>query len=201
VAPDINSKKKGLGPLVWILSLVSLVLAILLVWQSTQPRPAERVLIPTPTEPTVVANHHRNPAEQQLMDSLTQSTNTLVLDTSVFKSPILISDSIAINKDTFFLFGNGLVLRGDSAMKTVGLLLPQNANYVVLSDIVFEHFPTAIRSSCKSLRLRNVRFRDCGVAVSYAFHTPEMQFVNGIINEDIPFDSDSLPDKNIRTWK
>lgn len=192
-----NGIHRKSNPLVWILGLICLVLAGLLLWQYMHRKPAVTTVVePVPAEQPVPTKHPRNPAEQQLLDSLAQSSNILILDTTAFKSPILISDTLRIDKDTLFLLGNGLVLRGDSTLKDIGLMLPQRTKYVVLSDIVFEHFPIAILAHSNTLKLRNVRFHDCGTAVSYGFHFPDMQHVNGLLREGSPFKTDSLPDKH-----
>lgn len=198
IAPDseaATTTQKGTNTLVWTLSIVCLALAGLLVWQFMHNRPIAMSTLPAPEDNSGI-KHPRSPAEQQLLASLSNSGDTLILDTTSIKSPLLISDTIAINKDTLFLLGNGITLRGDTAIDNVGLLLTQTTKYVVLNDLVFEDFPTAILANSNALRLHNVRFRNCGIAVSYAYHFADMQSVGGLIQSGGPFKTDSLADKH-----
>jgi serine/threonine protein phosphatase PrpC len=187
--------KSGNSPLVWLLSIACLGLAAALAWQYMKPKQEPVVVNAASTPQPVVAHRARNAAEQLLLDSLSQSANTLAIDTAVFRGPIIISDTVRIDKDSFHLSGNGLVLRGDTGLHGAGLILPPTARYILLEDVVFEHFPIAIAAANRALRLRNVRFRDCGTSVSYSFHFPEDYTVHGAILEGYPFKTDSLPVK------
>jgi len=188
-----SPKPKSSNTLVWILSFICLGLAGALVWMFThQQKPVATPLIAAATPSAL--SHNRNPAEQQLLESLASASDSLVIDTTLFKTAVLISDTMLIDKDTFRLSGNGIVLRGDSSMHGPALLLTANARYVVLENIVFEDFPIAILANNNALRLRNVRFRNCGAPVYYAFLFPDMQPVYGFIHAGIPFKTDSLAD-------
>ena len=186
-------KPKSGNPLLWILSIICLGQAGALAWMFLhQPKPVA-ITTAVAATPTAIV-HNRSPAEQQLLDSLASASGSLALDTAVFKTPILLTDTLVIDKDTFRLSGNGRVLQGDSGRQGPALLLTTNARYVVLENIVFENFPTAILANNNVLQLRNVRFRNCGVPVSYAFIFPDMQPVSGAFHTGILFKKDSLAD-------
>lgn len=195
----INEVRSGIAkrnsPLVGILSIICLGLAGAVVWlYMHREKPVDKTVVVSAT--VLPIPHNRSTAERQLLDSLASAADSLVIDTTVFKTPMLISDTLLVDKDTFRLSGNGIVFRGDTSMHGPGLLLSANARYVVLENMVFEDFPVAIAAGNNALELRNVRFRNCGIPVSYTFLFPDMEAVNGFIHSGTPFKTDASADNH-----
>lgn len=194
------TKKRGaVSPIVWILLLACAGLMAALIWQMNRLRPVAAV-VDVPVPASTHTTHPRNPTEQQFLDSLNSSTGMLLLDSTLFSSPVMISDSLVINKDSFHLSGNGVVLRRDSAQSGPAIILPSTAKYVFLENIVFENFPIAIQANSNALRLSNVRFLNCDVPVSYQLHIANGAYTRGFIHEGMFFKTDSLPD-NHKAWQ
>lgn len=193
--PASMTKKKSSNPVVWILALLCLGLGGLAAWLYTQrAEPAQTATLPPKTENVANAPRQRGALEQQFITAIASSNDSLIIDTVTFKSPLSISDSLTIDNDTFRLAGNGLVLRGDSAMRGPAIFLAAGAKQIILENLVFENFPVAIVANGNALQLRNVRFRNCGTSVAYGFRFPDMQAVNGAIRNGGPFKTDSLAD-------
>jgi hypothetical protein len=194
VPAAIVPERSKSSPLTWILSIVCLSLTAVLIWKYLQRNETKHEAAISEPAPTAMATpRQRNATEQQLLSSLSGSTDSLVLDTATFRSPILITDTLSLAKDSFYFSGNGMVLRGDS-INGPGLILPATAQYIFLDNIVFENFPIAILANSNALRLRNVRFINCGVPISYAFRFPDSTMVHGFIHESFPFKADTIPD-------
>ena len=185
---------KRSNPLVLILSLLCLGLIGVVVWlYSQQPRASEKEYIVT-TGQTI--SRQRNPGEQQFVEAIGSAADSLVIDSARFQSPIMVSDSVAIDKDSFRIVGNGLVLRGDSSLKSPAIVFGSSARYVILEDLVFENFDVALQSYHGVLRLRNVRFINCRTSIAYAYQFSEAQPVSGVFPANNSFILDSFAVKN-----
>ncbi len=194
---DIRQGGSG-KPLTWLLALLCLGLAGLSGWlYMRQPGPpvaaSDSPVATAPQAPLVSVE------EQSLQDSLSRAADSLVIDTTVFPRAMVVH-SLAIEQDTFRLSGNGLVMRADSNTSAAALRLGPNSRYVVLENMTFENFHLAIQAQQSALRLRNVRFINCGSAVSYDVRFPDTQPVSGIFSPAAPNYIDSSADNN-QAWR
>ncbi len=172
-----QSKK---SPITWILLLLCFLLMSVLTWQFLAKKSDKKDIMATAAAP--MPKRVRNAAEQQLMNMLAQSADSITIDSALAATPVQLTDSLVLDKTSFRLRGNGLVLRGDSATRGPALYLPSSAAFLLLEDVTFEHFSTAIVANGAVLKLRNVHFRDCGTAVRYGFHFTDTSVVDGVIS-------------------
>ena len=188
-APPIRSvrKKSDNRTLIIALSVLSALLLLALLWALFRKPAAEDELI-TPMQ------GNRYPKEQNLVDAINGATATRVAlsDTSVgFIVPI--SDTIYIDQDSLHLVGNGIVLQGDSSFTGPAFAISPACKYLLLENLVFQDFRTAIIAGKDVLHLKNVRFRNCTVPVQYQFSFTDNRYISGRIKDSLLFRSDSLP--------
>jgi hypothetical protein len=131
--------------------------------------------------------------EQQLLDSLNAGTGSVFADSTVFNAPVVVTDTLIYGRDSLHLSGNGLVLRADSAQRGPALLLTDAVRYVFLENMIFERFPVAIVTTGSVLRLRNVRFRECGIPIAYNVQLKDTAAVSGLMSEGIFFHPATSP--------
>ncbi len=138
-----------------ILCLILLGTTLLLYFQNKQ-KPKDEV-------PNIVSvKRERNSQEQLLQDAFNHVTNdTLVLSDSVFKSPIIISDTLKIKRDSLFIIGKGIVLQADSNYKGPALAINPQSKLISLDSVQFKGFTTAIFLSNTKLSLKKVSFNNC----------------------------------------
>jgi hypothetical protein len=137
----------------------------------------------------------QNPQEKKLLDTLNLfTTTTLLVSDSLVSSPLYLTDTLLIQKDSLYILGNeNFVIKADPGFKGPGILLAPGCQYILLEDIVFENFDVAILAQNKSLHLKNVQFKNCRVPVQYQFAFPDNNYVSGDFSDSAFFKSDSLP--------
>ncbi|WP_342647422.1 protein phosphatase 2C domain-containing protein [Mucilaginibacter sp. CSA2-8R] len=99
--------------------------------------------------------------------------DTLTLSDTTYKAPILISDSLVIDKDTLFIKTKGNIrLQRDSVYAGPGLILGGACKYLVIEGLQMQDFNTGIALQNTSLELRGVQFINCKqpVNASYLFN-------------------------------
>jgi hypothetical protein len=127
-----------------------------------------------------VPGKERNEGEQKLLNTFNDTLNNNVFDLKMAGgNPIVISDSININKDSLLIIGNGATLLRDSSYNGPALILSPQCSYILLDSIIIENFDVAILVNNRSLHLKNVQFRKCRVPVQYQFLYPLNTFVTG----------------------
>jgi serine/threonine protein phosphatase PrpC len=187
--------KKRTRTSAWTVILLLLCLALIgvvgwLLWkQRTQPK---AIYQPPAVAATV---HKKNEAEARLQDTLNNlQGDTLVLREQDFGSAILLSDSIRITRDTLYLKASGnIVLACDSSYGGPALIMTAANKSLVLDSILLDGFTTGIVAHDYGLRLKNVRFRNCGMPVMYGFSFTDNQYINGQLRPGNSFRPDSLP--------
>lgn len=180
---QIQKKKSNKG-LIIFLSLLCFGLLGALVWQllkSTKPETLPPALIKKPM----------NSAENKLNDSI-RNSSILYLNDSVYGQLISVSDTLLVSQDSIRIHGNGIVLRSDSLYDGAGLVIAEEAKYVLLENMVFENFSKAIVVQNKVIHLKNVQFRNCRVSLEYQYRFPEHKFINGGISDTLLFKGDSI---------
>lgn len=102
----------------------------------------------------------RNDQEILLQDAFNNAKgDTLILSDSIFKSPILISDTLFIKADSLFVTTRGnITLQRDTAYNGPALLISPSVKLTRLDKIQFDGFPTAIYLNNTALILNNVGF-------------------------------------------
>ena len=118
--------------------------------------------------------------------------DTLVLNDSLFAEPVVITDTILIQKDTLYIkAGGNFTLMADSAYTGPAFALSPNCKYIVIDGILFQNFNVALTAFNNALHLKDVRFANCRLPVQRHFTFPDGVFVNGSL-KDSAFKTDSL---------
>jgi serine/threonine protein phosphatase PrpC len=145
----------------------------------------------------VVRMKPRNAQEVKLLDAINKAKGKLViLSDTEFKSPIVITHSITISRDSLYIKAKGtIVLEKDSTLKEPGIILTTTTRNIVLDSITFQNFGVAIQSRDRSLQLRNVRFKDCLIPVFNSFILDDRKYINGGFSTPL-FKADTVPTKS-----
>lgn len=124
----------------------------------------------------------KNADEIKLQNAIDKATgNTLLLSDTVFKQPVLITDTLKINKDTLYIKGN-ITIKRDSAYNGPAFTIAAKCKTTGIEGLKLEDFNTAIQSSNSFVTLKNVQFINCvnGIQKAYPFIT------NKLITVDLP---------------
>jgi len=149
--------KKGNG-LTIVLALLCILLLASSVWLYIQWQSKGKI---ANTAVGTVVKKQRNATElklQQAIDSV--KSDTLVLSDTAYAQPIIISDTLHVNKDTLYIKGN-LVLKCDSGYNGPALALASTCKSMVLEGLRFQDFNTAIHLNNNEFYLRKVQFINC----------------------------------------
>jgi serine/threonine protein phosphatase PrpC len=121
----------------------------------------------------------RNSQEKLLQDAFDHAVgDTLILSDSIFKSPVLISDTLHLRRDTLYVMANGIILQADTGYKGAAITMLSQAKLLKLDSLQFKGFDNAIAISNQALSLKNVAFYDCLLPVKNSFSFPGQQKVN-----------------------
>ena len=101
----------------------------------------------------------QNAGEKKLSDSLGLASLIFQLDTTNFGQTVIISDTLFVRQDTLHINGNGLVLQRDSSYSGPAIKATINNRVLILENITFKDFETAVLLQGKGVQLRNVQFR------------------------------------------
>lgn len=182
----IAHKKKTNG-IVLLLSVLSVLLLAGFLWQLLKHKKGNTFI-------GEESKTSRNIGEQQLLDSLNRAPGkTLFLTDTVYGRYINVTNPISIDKDSLYVYGNGIRLKSDSAYSGPGLLFAAGAKNIILENMVFENFDIGIITDSRIIQLKNIRFINCRVPVQYDFHFPANTYVNGTIADSLIFKTSSLP--------
>jgi serine/threonine protein phosphatase PrpC len=137
----------------------------------------------------------RNAQEIKLQQAIDQlKGHVLVLDTA-YKSPIIISEAITINKDSLLIKAKGyVILQSDSAYNGPAFILSAKSKNLQLDSLSFRNFQTGIASTNDVVLLKNVRFNNCKTAVQVSVAAVDKNYVNGKISP-LVLKVDTLPVK------
>ncbi len=146
-----------------ILCVILLGTTILLFLQNRANKTDETTLV-TPIKKV------RNSQEQLLQDAFDHAVgDTLILSDSIFKSPIIISDTLHIKRDTLYVLAKGMILQADTAYKGIGLSIGAQSKITGLDSLQFKGFQTAISLRNTKLLLKNVSFNNCLLPVQNTY--------------------------------
>ncbi|TCD28533.1 serine/threonine-protein phosphatase [Pedobacter psychrodurus] len=141
----------------------------------------------------------RNSQEQLLQDAFDHAVgDTLVLSDSIFKSPVLISDTLRLRKDTLYIFANGIVLQADSGYKGAAITMLSQSRLMKLDSLQFKGFATAIAISNQALLLKNVTFTNCLLPIKNSIHFPDKQLVNTELMKLTPLKSTTPKTRDLK---
>jgi len=172
-AESTNPKRNHLFTALIFLCLILLAATVFLFLQNKRSTDAQSTVDSQPTKRT------RNSQELLLQDALDHAVgDTLVLSDSIFKSPVLISDTIHLSKDSLYIFAGGIVLQADSGYKGAAISMLPKSKLMMLDSLYFKGFNTAIEISNQALLLQNVSFNHCILPVKNSFNFPDQQMVN-----------------------
>ncbi len=192
--PKPVAPKKHYGFTALIILCLILLCATVFLFLQTQRTTSEGEIPVQPTQKLA-----RNSQEQLLQDAFDNALgDTLVLPDSIFKSPILISDTLRIKKDTLYILANGIVLQADSGYKGAALTMMPQSKLLKLDSLQFKGFTTAISVSNTSLWLKNITFINCAIPITKSYTFPNQQ----LITADLPANTTSKPvTTNVTTQK
>ena len=102
-----------------------------------------------------------------------------------------VTEPITISKDSFYLRGNGAILRADSLYKGPAVIISANAKQIVLDSLVFENFDVGLLLRKNNITLKNVRFINCRVPVQYLVSLPD-SVISGRFSDSIFINNSNL---------
>ncbi|MEO7212344.1 protein phosphatase 2C domain-containing protein [Mucilaginibacter sp.] len=168
-------------------NLLSVILAILCIaflgaalyyylqWQKELTKPA-------PEQTTAVTSEKapRNAQEIQLQNAINMAKgDTLTLVDTLFKQPIIISDTLDISKLRLFIKVKGnLTLQCDTAYKGPAFSVFKGAKAIGLENIKLQGFTVGVSTYNTDLHLKNVQFANCNTPVLRSFTLPAGKPVN-----------------------
>ena len=100
------------------------------------------------------------------------------------ESFLKITRPLSINKDSFYIKGNGVTISCDSNYKGPAIIISNKAKHIVLDSIAFKNFDVGILVQRNNITLRNVRFINCRVPVLYELSLPDTT-ISGRLKDSI----------------
>ncbi|WP_018613312.1 PP2C family protein-serine/threonine phosphatase [Segetibacter koreensis] len=169
-----NKKKKSSSvPLFIFLSLLILGALIWLLYQNYNNKNEKNVA-------NNVILKRRNEQEQVLADSINGTkTNEVFVLNQAGNPPIVITDSIYVNKDSLHIIGNGVTIKSDTTYKGPAFTLSPACKYVLLDSLTLENFDIGVLVKNRGLHLKKVQFKNCRVPVQQEFMFNDTSVVNG----------------------
>jgi PPM family protein phosphatase len=188
VAKPPGKANKGFMALLIVLVIG---LASICVWQYINYKGNEPVPKKVVVEP---AKKSRNPQELKLQAAIDHNKGKLlVLSDTAFKSPVVISQPIIINRDSLHIKAKGnITFQSDSGYSSPAFTLTSNTKSIILDSLLFQDFNIAISGFNQALELKNVRFKDCKTPLQNMLSLPDNKYVNGSFTA-LLFKTDSLP--------
>ncbi len=149
----------------------------------------------TPPKDTVAQQpRQRNPQEIKLQNAIDASKGKLlVLSDTGFKSPVIISQSITISRDSLHIKAKGnITFQSDPGFRRPAFVLTSNSKSIMLDSVSFQNFNVAVSAHDQSLQLKNVRFKDCTIPVLNTYAFAAKKYISGGATAPA-FRADSLP--------
>ena len=157
--PEISTQmqpKKGNG-LTLLLGIICLALLASSIWfymQWQKYAPHQNTIATTKKMP-------RNDQEVLLQDAFNNAKgNAVILSDSIFKSPVLITDTLFIKADSLLVKASGnIIIQRDTAYHGPAIVISPTAKITQLDSLQFNDFPTAIYLNNTQLVLKNTSFK------------------------------------------
>ncbi|MDQ3846815.1 MAG: hypothetical protein M3342_22800, partial [Bacteroidota bacterium] len=171
------------------LSILCFVLLAALLWSFFRNTNVEKPMTVT----NVNVPKQRNSQEQMLVNALrTTATDTLVLSDSLTRKAIILTDTLHVQKDSFYINGSGAVWTRDSSFAGPALAVPLTSKFLALENLTLQNFDVAIMAPLSKIQLKNVHFKNCRVPIQYNLSFPDTT-INSTINGMRFIKTDSLP--------
>nr|WP_121272626.1 protein phosphatase 2C domain-containing protein [Pedobacter schmidteae] len=161
----VKPSKKGIKPLFIFIVFILLAAAAYFLWrQWYNDVLPEKHQIP---DSAVLDKHAQALKLQDTLDKL--KGNILILDDSVFISPILIDEPIRINRDSLYLKASGnITIKSDTDYHGQPFLIGSNNKSVLMENFVLENFEDVSALQKKGILLKNVQFITTGTSAKNA---------------------------------
>jgi serine/threonine protein phosphatase PrpC len=182
-------KRKRSNTALLALLLLSLLLAGACYWLWSKNKELEASIPKPPPAKTL------NAGEKKLSDSLGLASGVFQMTSGNFGETIILSDTLFVRQDTLHINGNGMILQRDSAYNGPAIKATVNNKILILENITFKDFTTAVLLQGKGVELRNVQFQNVTVPVQRHLLFPTNQPLTGTIKDSIIIKNDSLPPK------
>ena len=195
VNPVAEKRKSYKGWAIFLLLLV-IGLAAVCLWQYINYGNSPDNYVSPKKDTVANVPRQRNPQEIKLQNAIDQSKGKLlVLSDTAFKSPVIISQSIQINRDSLYIKAKGnITFQSDSGFKHPAFVLASNTKSIQLDSVSFQNFNVAISTHDQALQLKNVRFTGCNISVLNTYAFAEKKYVSGGPNTPA-FRADTLSTK------
>jgi serine/threonine protein phosphatase PrpC len=182
--PVSTSRNNQKGMIIF-LALLSLGLLVALSVSLFQQRTSLKtnVVIPITTSPKL--------KDEKLVQLISHANDTGKAYTMSAGGSFLMAGSILINKDSFYLRGNGTHVIADTNYKGPAFIINSTAKHIVLDSLVFENFDAALLIQKNNIVFRHVRFINCSMPVQYAVSLPDST-ISGRFKDSIFITSQSL---------
>lgn len=181
--------RKGSSAILWALLFLAVAFAGLSYWLWSKNKELE-ASIPKPQPPKSL-----NAGEKKLSDSLGLASAVFQLTPGNFGQSVMLSDTLFVRQDTLHINGNGIVLQRDSAFNGPAIKATANNKILILENITFKDFTTAVLLQGKGVQLRNVQFQNVAVPVQRQVMLPAEQPLTGLFRDTVILKNDSLPTK------
>jgi serine/threonine protein phosphatase PrpC len=175
VVADKNKKKSSTVPILSFLCLLILAAFLWLLYQNyNNNRMHEKEVMNT------VVENKRNEQEQLFTDSIngTRTAEVFVMN-QAGAPPVIITDSVFINKDSLHVIGNGVILKSDPAYKGPAFTVSPACKYILLDSMTLENFDIGVLVKNQGLQLKNVQFKNCKISVQHNYTFTDTSVVNG----------------------
>ncbi len=183
--PEIPGRRKR--SFIALLALASIgLLAMVLFQKDTRIKGNNIVLRPEAAKP-------KNENLNLFIRSVSDSTKTYKFGAE--RSFLNLSEPVFINKDSFYIKGNGATIICDSNYNGPAVIINKTSKHIVLDSIVFKNFDVAIIVQKNNITFKSVRFINCRVPVQYQLSFPDTA-ISGRIKDSI-----FIPLLRLKTFK
>lgn len=176
---------KKSNAVVWMLGLLSLLLAGLCVWLWSAQDGDETL--------PAASTYTPNDAEKRFADSIGLASKYFLFNDTTGNQMVRLGDTVFVRQDSLHINGRGLVLSRDSAYNGAAMVVTANNQFLLLENIVFKDFATAVLLQGRGLQLKNVQFQNCAVPVQRQLSLPASIALSGFIRDSVFLKTDSLP--------
>ena len=186
--------RKSYGGWAVFLLLLVIGLAAFCLWQYVTYGTHREGSVASLTDTIQKLPRQRNAQEIKLQNAIDQSKGKiLLLSDTAYKSPVMISQSITISRDSLHIKAKGnITFQSDSGFKRPAFVVSLGSRSVVLDSVSFQNFDVAISSHDQALQLKNVRFQYCTIPVLNNYMFPAKKYISGGPAAPL-FKADSLP--------
>jgi serine/threonine protein phosphatase PrpC len=174
--PSLLKQTTNRGGLIMLLSTLCIALLGALLWVWWQGKEEKK-----PLSQNVATLP--NALETKLQDAINNaSSDTLVLNDSIYGSAIALTDTIHVDRDTLYIKGANTRFIRDNSFVNGGpaLIFSENCKQIILDSLSFQDFDIALAvANRQSVQLKNIGFNNCRISLGYLFSERDSSSVNG----------------------